>query len=270
MKPVIAITMGDANGIGPEVTLKSILSPSIHTICSPVIVGSLDVYGFYAERLRLKISFKEIETIHQRLSSRIIPVLETNKYHRPIIRPGRLSSLAGRFAGSAIEKAAELCRERLVDGIVTAPVSKEALHLSGYHYPGQTEMLTDLFDAHDATMMLIAKNFRVGLVTIHTPLRRVSSQLCRRTIHLKLRTLSQSLKNDFTIPSPKIAVLGLNPHAGENGVIGNEELKHIVPAIRSARRIGIRVDGPFAADGFLEHTRMKASMQFSRCITIKD
>jgi 4-hydroxythreonine-4-phosphate dehydrogenase len=250
MKPTIVITMGDFNGIGPEVALKSILSPAIQRQCNPILIGSMDIFAHYAESMRLNIVLKEIEQVPKLFREKVIPVIDIKKFHKPIIKAGTLSKTAGEFAGISIEKAADLCLKKTIDGIVTAPVSKASLHLSGFNYPGQTEMLVDLFSAPDATMMLVAKTFRVGLATIHTPINGISKQLSSSLIARKLQTIHLSLKKDFAIRSPKIAVLGLNPHAGEQGNIGHEEKKFIEPAIRSAKRKGIQAEGPFSADGF--------------------
>ncbi|MBI4546738.1 MAG: 4-hydroxythreonine-4-phosphate dehydrogenase PdxA [Ignavibacteriae bacterium] len=239
-KPIIAITMGDYNGIGPEVTLKSVCSPQIRKLCIPFLVGSLKVYEFYARRCRIRIKLKEIEFFPNRESKDSIALIE----------PGHVSATAGKYAGESIGIASQLCLDGLVDGMVTAPVSKQAMHRAGYLYPGQTEMLAELTRTSRAAMMLVANNFRVGLATIHVPLKDVAKKISRKRIAEQITIIHQSLQSDFAIRSPKIAVLGLNPHAGENRVFGEEEKKWIVPTIRQAQRKKIDASGPFSADGF--------------------
>lgn len=250
MKPIIAITMGDFNGIGPEVTLKSLTSPKVQNLFIPLLVGSIDVYDYYAQRLRMKINLKEVDTIPTKFSGNSIPVFNIRRFQKPRIKPGILSKEAGEYAGDAIVIAIELCKKKFVDGIVTAPVSKEVLHLAGFRYPGQTEMLTELCNTPDFAMMLIADKLRVGLATIHLPLRKVANQITRENLTKKISVIHHSLKNDFYISSPKIAVLGLNPHAGENNYLGKEENNMIIPAIKNSIKKKKNIEGPFPSDGF--------------------
>jgi len=250
MKPIIAIAMGDYNGIGPEIILKTVRFPSVQALCIPVIVGSIDVFEYYAKLMKIRIQFKEIGSIPDKFSSGILPIFHLRKFHIPVIQSGVISAEPGDYAAEAVEIAAELCRRNIVDGMVTAPISKEALHLAGYRYPGQTEMLAEICRAGKVAMMLIAGDLRVGLTTIHSPLRKVSKSLSTELIAGKLSIINSSLKKDFGIPNPKIAVLGFNPHAGEAGAMGDEEITIIEPAIRIAKRNGCCVGGPFSSDGF--------------------
>lgn len=250
MKPIIPITMGDFNSISPEITLKSILSPNVRRICNPLIIGSIDVYDYFAKKLKLKIHLKEVDAVPSQFSSEHVPVMHIRKFQIPVIKPGQVSKEAGEFACDAIEIAADLCKQGIVDGMVTAPVSKEAMWLAGYRYPGQTEMLAKLFDTSDVAMVLIAKNLRVGLATTHLPLKNVSKEITINNLARKIFIVYKSLRNDFNIQNPKIAILGLNPHAGENNNLGNEEEKIILPAIQSMKRKGLYINGPFPSDGF--------------------
>ena len=256
-KPIIAMTMGDFNGIGPEVVLRSVVTPSIQHICTPLLIGSLHVFEWYARRLNIKIILKEIGPTPTRSQPGIVPVIPLRQYEAPNIQPGKLSNIAGRYAGEAIEKAAELSLKERVDGMVTAPVSKEAMQQAGYDFPGQTEMLATMAGSKNVAMMLVAGTVRVGLVTVHTPLKKVSQQISKKTLLNKLTILNNSLKKDFAIPAPTIAVMGLNPHAGEHGMIGTEEQRYIIPAIQHARAKRIQAEGPFPADGFWGTHRYK-------------
>jgi 4-hydroxythreonine-4-phosphate dehydrogenase len=250
MKPAILITMGDYNGIGPEVALKSVSSPLVRSICRPFLVGSLDVFDYYARRLRLPARLAAVDGMTTKTPRGFIPVLRSGKGAIGRIRPGSISAASGKRSAGALERAAALCLAGDADGMVTAPVSKEAMFRSGYPYPGQTEFVAIRSKARSHAMILVAGRFRVALATIHIPLAQVPRALSMRKIAGKLRLVDATLRRDFAIRAPRIAVLGLNPHAGENGHIGKEELRVIIPAIRSARRRGIRAEGPFPSDGF--------------------
>ncbi len=163
--------------------------------------------------------------------------------------PGRVSPSAGALAGRSLERALHMCLRGEADGLVTSPVSKQAMTAGGYRSPGQTEIISARAGVKKFMMILVSGSFRVGLATVHIPLRKVSQALTIAGILEKLTTLSAALRRDFGIVRPRIALLGLNPHAGENGLIGEEERRVLGPAVRRARR-GIRVDGPFPADGF--------------------
>jgi 4-hydroxythreonine-4-phosphate dehydrogenase len=244
--------MGDHNGIGPEVALKSALSPIVRGCCSPVLVGSLDVFELWAKRFRRRIILREIESssIRTHHEDDVIPVLSVNRFSLPRIVAGRVSGEAGAWAGRSIVAAARLCLNHSADAMVTAPVSKKALTIGGYKYDGQTNMLADICGERRFAMMLIARTFRVSPVTIHVPLKRVSNGITAQAILMKVEAVYRSLRKDFAIRQPRVAILGLNPHAGEGGLLGSEESNHILPAVRRAKQKGIRIDGPFPADGF--------------------
>ena len=250
MKPRIGITMGDYNGVGPEVTLKALRRPEIWKTCNPVLIGSLDVYEWYARRFAMKFVFREVEDIPKHFRRYDLPVVPIRKFHRPVIRPGKNSKESGRYSGESVAKAVELCLAHRLDAVVTAPVSKSAMRSAGYPYPGQTEMLAELSGVSHPVMMLVAGEFRVGLATIHVPLCDVSRRVSTRMLVARMSVVHQSLKKDFAKRSPSIAMLALNPHAGEDGEIGQEENKVLLPAIRSLRSKGMHVQGPFPADGF--------------------
>jgi len=254
-KPVVLITQGDHNGIGPEIVLKAMMSPEVRRRCIPVLVGSVDVLERWAKVLRLRILLRQIDPgdqLHRRLSSQenVIFVIDCRPYERFDVQPGKLSAEAGKVAGDCVAVGAKLCMKHLADALVTAPVSKEALNSGGYRYTGQTDMLAAFCKTQHYAMMLIARGMRVALATIHLPLRVVHRSMRRKHLLEKLVVVHQAMKRDFAVRSPKIAVLGLNPHAGENGLLGMEERAEIEPAVRKARAMNIRADGPFPADGF--------------------
>jgi 4-hydroxythreonine-4-phosphate dehydrogenase len=250
MKTTIAITIGDFNGIGPEVTLKSLIHPSIKKTVEPVLIGPLNVFEYYAKKFKIGLHFEKVESVPSKFTKGTIPVIETTAVSLKQIQIGTIAPDAGVAAGSAIEKAITLCLRKEADAMVTAPVSKEAMHNAGYNFPGQTEMLALLTRSDRVTMMLLSKTMRVALATVHLPIRLVPENISPDRLVEKLMTVDQSLKNDMGIKSPRIAVLGLNPHAGENGAIGTEEKTIIAPAIAAAQQKGIGAEGPFPADGF--------------------
>lgn len=248
MKPLIAITIGDCNGIGPEVTLKSIIQPSIKKICTPILVGPLNIFDGTARVLKLKVKLQK--TTFPLLPRNFVPVVDVGDAIWSDVTFGTPTKNSGRNAGVAIERAVELCMQQKVQAMVTAPSSKEALNLAGFNFPGQTEMIALLSRSQRVAMMLVGGSMRVGLVTIHTGIKNVSAQITKEKILDKLTIVHESLKNDFGIKKPLIAVIALNPHAGEKGIIGTEEKEIIVPALTEARAAGVVADGPFAADGF--------------------
>lgn len=240
-KPAIAITVGDCNGIGPEIVLKSVRDATIRRICSPVLVGPVDVFEFYAKRLRVPLpSF---------------PIVEPPALTRSHINPGVVAAGSGRAAARAIEAAVDLAEARVVQAIVTAPISKHALHRAGIRFPGHTEMLRHLTGAKHVVMMLVSETLRVGLVTNHVPLKRVSSLLTRKLLRQKIEVVHRALEIDWQIKHPRIAVLALNPHAGEAGDIGTEDKRIIMPVVRNLASSKMDVSGPFPPDAFFaRHT----------------
>jgi 4-hydroxythreonine-4-phosphate dehydrogenase len=248
LKPLIAITIGDCNGIGPEVALKSILHSSIKTICTPILVGPLHIFEGTAKKLKLNIKLQK--TTFPLLPRNFIPVVDVGDGIWSDVTFGEPTKNSGRNAGVAIERAVELCVQQKVQAMVTAPSSKEALNLAGFNFPGQTEMIALLSRSQRVAMMLVGGSMRVGLVTIHTGIKNVAAQITKEKIIDKLTIVHESLKNDFGIKKPHIAVLALNPHAGEKGIIGTEENEFIIPALAEAKAVGINAAGPFPADGF--------------------
>lgn len=244
----IVISSGDINGIGPEVVLKS-LSDSDYPEVTPVILGSESVIDFYADTLGKQIPLHRADTLDD-VRANEINVLESYGSITPNITPGQLTKESGKCAMLAVEKALNLCKSGWADAMVTAPISKEAVNLAGYNIPGHTEFLADQTSTSNFMMMLVNDELRVGLVTTHIPLSEVPGSLSTRRIVDNIQIISNSLRNDFNISEPRIAVLGLNPHAGDGGIIGTEELEIIMPAIEQAKDNGIQVAGPLPADGF--------------------
>lgn len=255
MIPTIAISMGDYNGIGPEVILKTLLSADL-SASTPLVIGHESVLQYYADQFGLKTEF-HIPDHHSGIKEQIINVLNVGNFSESDLNPGKLSSKAGALSMSAVKKGIDLCMEGACNALVTAPISKEAIRLAGYHVPGHTEFLAKNTGVNNYMMMLVNNHLRVGLATIHIPLKDVAKNISKKIIVSHLKSLHWSLIEDFNIPSPKIAVLGLNPHAGDGGVIGDEEQTIIIPALKEARIREITADGPFAADGFFGNSMYK-------------
>ncbi len=261
MTPILAVTVGDMNGIGPEVALKAIRR--YRGTARPLLVGPRSVFEFYAKRYHLPTRFAPAEGatdlrtfVRQSWKSHRLPVVEIPATESSaIVEPGILSRAAGSVAGHAITHAADLALHRDVDAIVTAPVSKSALHEAGFPWPGQTEMIQHLSRSDRVAMMLVSRALKIGLVTIHLPIKEVASAVTPALVLERILTIEHALRIDWRIKRPTIAVLGLNPHAGEGGELGMEESLVIVPALEDLRRQGKRIDGPFPADGFFARYR---------------
>jgi len=251
LKPIIAITIGDFNGVGPELALKSAAHPSVLKSCTPLLVGPLRVFEYAAKQYKIKLKFERATLASLQTSSKnTIPIVDVADGIGADINYGGPTKASGRSAGIALERAVELCVQHKVAAMVTSPVSKEALNSAGYNFPGQTEMIALLTRSQSVAMMLISDSMRVGLVTIHTGLKNVVAQLSKEKIIEKIAIIDESLKRDFRLKKPKLAILALNPHCGENGLIGSEEKDMILPAIVESQAAGILAEGPFPADAF--------------------
>ncbi len=247
--PIIGITMGDFNGIATEVILKAFFDfDKLHN-GKFVIIGSTFVINSVKSALKLPLNFREIDNITEiKYSTDNLFLLDLFKNQSLPIEYGKLTRDAGVAAAVSLEYAIESAKQNLLDVVVTGPVSKYALSLAGRNYPGQTEMFAELTHSSDFAMMLMSGFFRVGLVTTHCAISEVASRLSKNNIYRKIKIIYLSLINDFTISDPEIAVTSLNPHGGEDGLFGTEEIKYINPAIEQAKNEGIKVSGPFPAD----------------------
>ncbi|MFV1980794.1 MAG: PdxA family protein, partial [Rhodothermia bacterium] len=240
-RPRVAITIGDINGIGPEVILKCLSDRRILKFFVPVIVGPISTLRAQAEVLGLK--DLEFHTGGETSDSEtgkeaLIQVVDTVANQDPPVRIGQITEAAGRIAMASVAQATDMCLERTVDAMVTAPISKEAIARAGFNVPGHTEFIASRSNTTEFTMMMVAEKLRVGLVTAHVPLAQVPQAVTRTAIEEKIRIIGDSLTSDFGVSRPRIAVLGLNPHAGDGGVIGTEERDIIIPAINGARSDG--------------------------------
>jgi len=247
MKPILAITMGDPSGIGPEIVVKALASPRLWRVCRPVVFGRLPVMEAAVRAIGGGIGFVPVDgTLTPATRSRC-PLVETGPEPDRIPPFGRSSAAGGRAAIAAVTGA--ICRalDRRVAAIVTAPISKEAIRAAGSPFPGHTEMLAALTGARRHAMMLVGGPLRVSLATIHVPLAQVPSLITAGGVRDVIELTWEAVRR-FGLRRPKIAVCGLNPHAGEAGIMGDEERRVIAPAVRALAKQGIPVSGPYPAD----------------------
>ncbi len=244
----ICISIGDYNGIGPEVILKALnMGYAEHE--AVLILGAPEILNHYSGILNLDLNFSEIKQAAEMKEAGVF-VLNPEPEATILITEGELSADAGRHAMKAVESGIEFCLKNSCDALLTAPISKDAIQQAGYDVPGHTEYLAELTETDEVLMTLVSEGLRVALVTAHIPISDVSQAIKLELIRRKCEILHQSLKADFGIEKPKIAVFGLNPHAGDGGVLGREEQEIIEPAIKSLQEQGIQAEGPFPADGF--------------------
>ncbi len=250
-KPIVAITMGDPAGIGPEVVRKALADPHIKRVCHTIILGD---WGVLERTVKGKsnsgfVCWQPGQGLLPLLESRYAGVVcSLSSLSRRESRPGRPTKAGGHAAYRYIVVAAKLALSGVVDAMATAPISKSILQDAGYNYPGHTELLAELTRTPECRMMLIGKKLRVVLVTGHIAFTEIARNLSRDGIGTTLELAHRSLRDFFGIQRPRIAVAGLNPHGGEKGIFGDEEKEVIAPAIRAAKRKGIQAWGPFPAD----------------------
>ncbi len=248
-KPVIGFSCGDINGIGPEVIIKAVSDARLLDICTPVIFASNKVINFYRKAIPdLNLNFISIKDI-TRINHRQVNLY--NCWEEDVaVNPGIFNAAGGKYAVKSLVIAAQMLKEGKINGLVTAPIHKRNTQSNEFNFTGHTPYFKNLFGANDVLMLLVAENLKVGLVTEHVPIKDISQHITRETILNKLKILQGSLQRDFGINKPRIAVLGLNPHAGDEGLVGSEEEEIIKPAVKEAKQNNMLVMGPFSADAF--------------------
>jgi 4-hydroxythreonine-4-phosphate dehydrogenase len=248
-KPVIGISCGDINGIGIELIIKTFSDNRILEHCTPVIFASNKVINFYRKTLpELNLSFSSIKDF-SRINHKQVNLFSC--WEEDIqVTPGQLTDEGGKYAVLSLQTAVAALKQKQIDGLVTAPIHKKNIQSADFNFTGHTPYLKQMFGVNDVVMMLCAGDFRVALVTEHVPVGEVAKHITKEKILSKLHLINQSLQKDFGIEKPKIAVLGLNPHAGDEGLIGNEEETIIKPAIKEAKNNNMLVVGPYSADAF--------------------
>ena len=252
MKPIIAITAGDINGVGYEIILKSLINPHICEICRPIVYGNAKVARQHAKTMADEfhnVQWNIIESPKQAKEGRLNMI---NCYGDDTpLKLGESTTEAGQAALKSLQRATADLQQGLADALVTAPINKDNIQCDKFCYSGHTEYLTHIFgQGKESLMMMISDRMRVALACNHTPISQVSEKITLENIMVKLQLLNQTLQTDFSCRKPRIAVLALNPHAGDNGLIGKEEQEVIRPAVAKAQEEGIWAFGPYSADGF--------------------
>lgn len=255
-KPVIGITIGDINSIGAEIIIKTFMDARMMEFCTPVIFASNKTINFYRKLMNENnFNYQSIKDF-TRLNHKQVNVY--NCWEEEVqITPGVLNETGGKYAARALEVAIKCMQEGFINGLVTAPIHKNNIQSANFNYTGHTPYLRDAFNAKDVLMFMTADNMRVGLLTEHVPLADVAKYVTKENILGKIQLMKDSLIKDFGIDQPRIAVLGLNPHAGDDGLIGREEIDQIIPAIRHAKGNGVLCYGPYSADAFFAREMFK-------------
>ena len=249
-KLVVGVTQGDSNGIGYEVIIKALADSRILDSFTPVVYGSSKIFGFYRKQIH---DIDQMDTYVIRSAKdvhlkriNIVNCLPDNFY----AEPGQSSPDSAKAAMMSLEAAVKDLKDGYIDVLVTAPINKRAMTAEGFGYTGHTEYLQDAFQADEIAMIMVSEQLKVGIVTGHIPLKDVPGSITKERILTKLRLMNRSLERDFGIDSPKIAVLGLNPHCGDGGLLGDEEKEIILPAVLQAQEEGILAFGPYSPDGY--------------------
>ena len=248
-KPIIGFSCGDINGIGIEIILKTLNDSRILDLCTPVVFANNKVINFYRKTLPdININFfaiKELERVNHKQVN-----LFTCWEGDVAVTPGVLNDDGGKYAVISLKTATEALKSGQIHGLVTAPIHKKNIQSQGFSFTGHTPYLKQVFGGGDVVMLMVAENMRIGLLTEHLPVKDIAPYITKDKLVGKLQIIHQSLRRDFGILRPAIAVLGLNPHAGDEGLIGKEEIEIIKPSIKEAKQKGILCAGPYSADAF--------------------
>lgn len=247
-KPVIGISLGDPAGIGPEITVKALMDESVTAICNPVVAGDSRVIKWACDVLGVSPTIRSIGTVEEAdFSGGTINVIDLKNADPSGYKPGEVSEVCGRAAYEAVAKVIELAMEKKIDATVTAPINKAAINAAGFKYSGHTEIYAELTGTKSYAMMLAHNDFRVIHVSTHVSLRDACDRVKKERVLDVIRLANENLKK-MKIENPRIAVAGLNPHAGESGLFGREEIEEIGPAIEEAKKLGINASGPYPPD----------------------
>jgi 4-hydroxythreonine-4-phosphate dehydrogenase len=246
----VGITHGDINGIGYEVILKAFSDATMLDLCTPIVYGSPKVATFHRKSMDIQTNFCIISTAEGALDNKLNILNCTEDELK--VELSKSTPEAGKAALDALERALQDYNDGLIDVLVTAPINKHNIQSDTFHFPGHTEYIEErVGEGEKALMILLKDDFRVALVTGHIPIKDISATITKELIMEKISIFHRSLKEDFGIDAPRIAVFSLNPHAGDNGVIGTEESEVIVPAIQEMVAKGVQCFGPYPADGFM-------------------
>ncbi|WP_297508132.1 4-hydroxythreonine-4-phosphate dehydrogenase PdxA [Flavobacterium sp.] len=244
---IVGISIGDLNGIGPEVVLKTFEDTRMLELCTPVIFANVKVLSFIKKTMNSELPLHGIDRMDQMIVGKVNVF---NVWKEAVdLNFGQLDDAVGKYAIKSFVAATQALKNKEIDTLVTAPINKYSIQSDEFSFPGHTDYLDKELNG-DALMLMVHDQLRVGLLTDHVPVNEVSKQLTEARVIQKIETVYHTLKQDFRINRPKIAVLGLNPHAGDHGVIGKEDQEILKPAIQKLFDKGILVFGPYSADGF--------------------
>ncbi len=246
-KIILGISAGDINGIGIEIILKTFADKRMLDFCTPIIYASNKTIAAHKIKLNLKTPVQTIHTIGHIVPNRV-NLINVWKEEVPI-EFGEASKIAGKYALLSLDEAVKDLNNGKIDVLVTAPINKNTIQSENFNFPGHTEYLESKIDGK-ALMILMTDDLKVALLTGHIPIKEVTNAITPELIHKKINILHKTLQQDFSIIKPKIAVLSINPHAGDNGIIGNEDTTIVLPTLEAIQKEGILVYGPYAADSF--------------------
>ena len=248
-KPIIAITMGDASGIGPEITAKAFLNSEVNRICRPVVIGDSRVMKGALKMIKAgNMGINPIKKMSEaKFAKGTMDIFDLENLDPAKVKMSHICAPCGKAAVEYLKKAIDLAMAHEIDGISTAPINKEAIHKAGFKYKGHTEILAERTHTKNYAMMFVSDSLWVMLVTTHLPLNKVSKKISKKRV-LNTIKLANEITGKLRQKKPRIGVAGLNPHAGESGIFGREEIKVIKPAIAEAQKLGIDVKGPISPD----------------------
>ena len=247
-KPIIGISMGDPAGIGPEICVKALSEAHVYDRCNPLVVGDAAVMAQAVQAFNPTLKINAIKTVAEaQFQLGIIDVYDLGNVDLAALQPGEVSAMAGNAAFEAVHKVIDLALAEEIDATVTAPINKESIHNAGHKFSGHTEIYAHFTNTAKFAMLLADENLRVIHATTHVSLRK-ACDLCKKERVLEVISLLNDACVQFGIAKPRIAVAGLNPHAGENGLFGDEEINEIIPAINEANALGFTVEGPVPPD----------------------
>lgn len=248
-KPIIGVTMGDPAGIGPEISVKALTDPEVYKFSRPIIIGDQKVLSYAIKISRLPgVTLHPIRSVDEaRFEKNRIEVLDLNNVDMARLKLGEVSASAGKASIEYLEKAIGLAKAKKIDALTTGPINKEAIHKAGIKFPGHTEILAKRTNTKNYAMLFVSDKLWVILVTTHLALRDVPKAINKKKVLSTIKLAYDTLRK-IKGPKVRLAVAGLNPHAGEAGLFGREEIKHIAPAVREAQKAGINVVGPLSPD----------------------
>lgn len=248
-KPKIGITMGDAAGIGPEIIVKTLNERKVYKWCSPIVLGDVKVMQIALRSTGLNLKIHPVKEISKaQFEYGTVDVLDFNNIDIDRLKMGRVSEMCGKAAVVYTQEAAKMAMNKQIQAMVSAPLNKESMRKAGYHYSSQTNIIGELTSSENYSLMSIFNHLRVLTVTSHIPLRKVCELITKKRVLDTIILANSSMKTLFRVTQPKIGISALNPHAGEGGIFGKEEIEEIMPAVRKANSLGIKARGPIPAD----------------------